>query len=127
MRKISLILLSIGALLALSFYWQGSVVAQDAQTEVAVGRTDLPGESPEDWGNWFFGQRVAGVSLSWWFVDELGGLPVDPIWGHSTVTLNADGTASLSDTSDFNGHPVFAGFNTPIHAVWERIGCARSD
>jgi hypothetical protein len=122
MRKISLLLLSIGALLALSFYWQGPVIAQDRQTETPAPPADLPGDNPEDWGNWLFAQKVAGTSLSYGTVDEVGGQPIEPVWWTNTVTLHADGTGLLSSNGTFNGIPEFPGLSNPVYAAWERIG-----
>ena len=84
MRKISLVLLSIGALLALSIYWQGPASA------------DRMGPAPPEG----FGKKIAGTYLMWgeWVPTE----PVFPI----LLTINADGTMlSTSSAALGRGEP----------------------
>jgi hypothetical protein len=111
MRKISLVLLSMGALLALSFIWQGPASAQDPKL--------VPPEG--------FGKRIAGISLSNWSLDEVNGEPLPPeywIWGASTCTFTSDGTATITNSGDFNGLAAvgFPGYYTVSHGAWERTG-----
>ena len=111
MRKISLVLLSIGALLALSFYWQGPATAQDPQTERLPGP---PGDPTSGWGDWWIGQRIAG---SWY--DEFMHYPnwpdEDGAWpGTGIVTFGADGTVTFSSIGPVGDQ---AGGGT-----WERTG-----
>lgn len=110
MRKISLLVLSIGALLALSFYWQGPATARDVQTTTASSPSDLPGENPEDcWGNWFFGLRIAGG----WY-DEIMH-PGTPPWpGTAVVTFGADGSLTYKSVGPVGDQ---AGVGT-----WKRTG-----
>ena len=104
MRKISLVLLSIGALLALSIYWQGPASA------------DGPLGAPPDG----FGKKVAGVSLSWGTLTEFNGYPVDPPVPWSCIaTLSADGTGMVWADAAYDSA---LGFRGPQHVAWKRIG-----
>jgi len=102
MRKISLVLLSIGALLALSIYWQGPASADGTL-----------GGPPEG-----FGKKIAAVSLCFGTVDDPNGVPL-AYWAN-TVHLEADGTGSISHTGAFNGNGD--GFSAPTHVAWKKIG-----
>jgi len=98
MRKISLVLLSIGALLALSIYWQGPASAD--------GISPAPPEG--------FGKKIAG---SWY--DEFMHYPnwpdEDGAWpGTGVLTLGADGTLAWSSVGPVGDQ---AGGGT-----WERTG-----
>jgi hypothetical protein len=102
MRKISLILLSMGALLAVSLYWQGTATAQDP-------KLDIPGG---------FAKRIAGSYLNTWEIPSTGET------GTTMTTFSADGTGVSSSGSMFaglTGEPGIA-FQGPYHSVWERTG-----
>ena len=102
MRKISVVLLSIGALLGLSIYWQGPASAD--------GMNPAPPEG--------FGKKIAAVSLCYGTVDDPNGVPL--AWWGNTVHLEADGTGSISHTGAFNGNGD--GFSAPTHVAWKKIG-----
>ncbi len=111
MRKISLALLTIGALLAVSLYWQGPASAQVTKLVPAGG----------------FGKKVAGISLSNWTLEEVNGEPLpEEFWlrGTSGATFTSDGTAMITSSGDFNGLAAdgFPGFYTATHGAWERTG-----
>ncbi len=87
MRKITLILLSLGALLSFSLYWQGPANAQDPQRLEPLSPTEVPeGDACWGWGGWF-GKRIAGTYLMWAEWDPVTE-PVFPI----LLTIDADGT-----------------------------------
>ena len=100
MRKISLVVLSIGALLAVSIYWQGPASAD--------GTLGVPPEG--------FGKKIAGTWLNTFQVD--GGEP-----GTTITTQNADGTAVTSAGNAFLGlgDPGVAIQNV-FHQTWKRSG-----
>jgi hypothetical protein len=119
MRKISLILLSMGALLALSFVWQGPASAQNPQMNAPIAPTDLPGDSAcWGWGDYLFGQRIAGSYLNTFAIPSSGAT------GTTMTTLAADGTGIVTPGNMFAGvagEPGVA-FAGPYHTVWERTG-----
>jgi hypothetical protein len=96
MRKISLILLSLGVLLALSLCWQGAATAQAPKL--------VPPEG--------FGKQIAG---SWY--DEFMHYPDggDPWPGKGILTFGADGTLAWSSVGPVGDQ---AGGGT-----WEKTGC----
>lgn len=65
MRKALLILLSIGALLALQFLWQGPATAQDGQMQTPVLTTESPQGSPDGARPKGFGKKIGGTYLMW--------------------------------------------------------------
>ncbi len=95
MRKISLVLLSIGALLALSIYWQGPASAD--------GISSAPPDG--------FGKKIAGT----WY-DEFMHYPDpgEPWPGKGLVTFGADGTVTFSSVGPVGDQ---AGGGT-----WEKTG-----
>jgi hypothetical protein len=109
MRKISLILLSMGALLALSFSWHGPASAQDAQMQLPAAPTGLP-EDMSLW-DWTLGCRIAGS-----YYDEFMHYPDggDPWPGTGVLTFGADGTLTWSSVGPVGDQ---AGGGT-----WERSG-----
>lgn len=117
MRKITLILLSMGALLSLSLYWQGSASAQDPQINTPLAPTDAPG-GDMCWGNWWFGQRIAGSYLmSFRFPPD----HPDPTTGQ--LTINADGTYTAFPEAAFGRlNPPGTRFRSAWHGTWERTG-----
>lgn len=116
MRKISLMLLSMGALLALSLFWQGPASAQDPQTLEPLAPTDMPGDMC--WGNWWFGERIAGTYLMWAEWDPVTE-PVFPI----LLTIDANGTMlSTSSAALGRGDPEFFFLRQNFHTTWERTG-----
>jgi hypothetical protein len=64
-------------------------------------------------GGFGFGQKVAGT-----FMDE-GGLPAIGASWIGTMTFNADGTVTTTNTSCCLGAGTF---QSPGHGVWERTG-----
>ena len=117
MRKISLILLSLGALLALSLCWQGAASAQDPQLNTPRAPTDAPG-GEMCWGNWWFNQRIAGTYLMWAEWDPVTE-PVFPI----ILNISADGTMlSTSSAALGRGDPEFFFLRQNFHTTWERTG-----
>jgi hypothetical protein len=117
MRKISLVLLSIGAVLALSLYWHGSATAQDPQIEEPNGPVYPGGDTTTGWGDWWFGQRIAGT---WLNTFEVPG--AEP--GTTITTQNADGTAVTAAGNAFLGlgDPGIA-LQSTFHQTWKRTGC----
>jgi len=114
MRKISLILLSVGAVLTLSLYWQGPATAQDPQIEEPAGPVYPPGDTATCWGDWWIGRKIGG---SWY--DEFMHYPnwpdQDGAWpGTGVLTLGADGTVTWSSLGPVGDQ---AGGGT-----WERTG-----
>jgi len=102
MRKVSLVLLSIGALFALSLYWPGPASADGAG-----------GVPPEG-----FGKKVAGTYLMWaeWDPETE---PVFPL----IVNINADGTmVSTSSAALGRDNPDLFRLRQNIHTTWERTG-----
>ena len=118
MRKISLVLLSIGALLALSIYWQGPATAQDLQIETPGVPLDLPRDTETCWGDWWFAQKVAGTYLMWaeWDPETE---PVFPM----ILTINAEHTMVSTSSAALgrDDHDLFR-LRQNIHTTWERTG-----
>lgn len=113
MRKISLILLSMGALLAVSLFWQGPASAQDPQMNTPLAPTDAPG-GDMCWGNWWLGRRIAGSYYDEFmhypnWPDEAGAWP-----GTGILTFGADGTLTWSSLGPVGDQ---AGGGT-----WEKTG-----
>jgi hypothetical protein len=114
MRKISLILLSLGALLALPFIWQSPATAD----------ASLGSPAPPDG----FGKKAAGLSLYRGNVEWVGdpNTSVFEAWGMQSddpalqvaglVHMHADGTLLATRSSD-----NFAR-SGPLYGTWERIG-----
>jgi len=113
MRKISLILLSLGALLSVSLYLQGPATAQDPQMNAPRAPTDAPG-GDMCWGDWSLGRRIAGS-----YYDEFMHYPNWPdeggAWpGTGVLTFGSDGTLTWSSLGPVGDQ---AGGGT-----WERTG-----
>ena len=102
MRKISLILLSMGALLALSLCWQGPASAQELNL--------VPPEG--------FGKKIAGSYLmSFRFPPDYP----NPTTGQ--LTINVDGTYTAFPEAAFGRDcPAATRFRSAWHGTWERIG-----
>jgi hypothetical protein len=101
MRKISLILLSMGALLAVSLYWQGPASAQDP-----------PNLDPPEG----FGKKIAGSYLNTYVIPSTGET------GTTMTTLEADGTGIVTAGNMFLGLGGEVAFQGAYHTVWERSG-----
>jgi len=118
MRKISLVVLSIGALFALSLYWQGPATAQDLQMQEAAGPVYPGGDTDTCWWSWGFGKKVAGSYL---IVFPFPPDNPDPTTGQ--LTINVDGTYTVFSEAAFGrNNPPESRWRSAIHGAWERTG-----
>jgi len=121
MRKISLVLLSIGAVLALSIYWQGPATAQDTQMEGPAGPVYPGGDPTTGWGNWWFGQRIAGTYLCYFEWEDNPYDPATPM----IITIDPHGEIVGTGADAFGRGlpPEFCSLRSNAHWTWERTGC----
>jgi len=102
MRKVSLVLLSIGALLALSLCWQGPASAEGPKLAPPEG----------------FGKKVAGSYLIVFLFP-----PDNPDPTTGQLTINVDGTyTAFSEAAFGRNNPPESRWRSAIHGAWERTG-----